>query len=166
MRTAKRVLLACTAIAVVTTSARAADVPIAYPTKAPPPTGAACASYEDFRDTDCSLTWHGITLYGTYDVGAGWVSHGLPENPYNYEGESLVNRNGNRPQYIIAPNNLSQTGLGIKGTQEIMWGLSGVFNASTGINPQSGQLANGAATNTMNAGLPRGSYSYAIDGAR
>jgi predicted porin len=151
-------------MAVVTTSAHAGDLPIPYPTKAPPP--AACTSYEDFRDTDCSLTWHGITLYGTYDVGAGWVSHGLPENGYNYEGESVVNRNGNHPQYLVAPNNLSQTGLGIKGTQEIMWGVSGVFNASTGINPMSGQLANGAATDTINAGLPRGSYSFAIDGAR
>src|SRR5580704_7547573 len=33
-----------------------------------------------------SLTWHGITLYGAYDIGVGWVSHGLPENGYNYEG--------------------------------------------------------------------------------
>ena len=166
MRTAKRILLACTAMAAVTTSAHATDVPIAYPTKAAPPAGAACASYEDFRDTDCSLTWHGITLYGTYDVGAGWVSHGMPENGMNYEGESLVNRNGNHPQYLVAPNNLSQTGLGIKGTQEIMWGVSGVFNASTGINPQSGQLANAVGTSAINAGLPRGSYSAQVDGAR
>jgi len=40
-----------------------------------------------------------------------------------------------------------------------------VFNASTGINPQSGQLANMAATNTTNNGLPRGSYSETGDGA-
>src|SRR5277367_3314889 len=119
----------------------------------------ACTSFHEFATTDCSLTWHGITVYGAYDVGVGWVSHGLPENGYNYEGESLVTRNGNHPQYLIAPNNLSQTGLGIKGTQEIMYGLSAVFNASTGINPQSGQLANAPATNTINAGLPRGSYS-------
>jgi hypothetical protein len=30
---------------------------------------------------------------------------GLPENGYNYEGESLINRNGNRSQFLIAPNN-------------------------------------------------------------
>jgi len=41
-----------------------------------------------------------------------------------------------------------------------------VFNASTGINPQSGQLANMAQTNINNNGLPRGSYSFAGDGAR
>jgi predicted porin len=41
-----------------------------------------------------------------------------------------------------------------------------MFNASTGINPQSGQLANMAATNITNNGLPRGSYSITGDGAR
>jgi predicted porin len=45
-------------------------------------------------------------------------------------------------------------------------GWAVVLNASTGINPQSGQLANLAATNTANAGLPRSSYSFAGDGAR
>jgi predicted porin len=113
-----------------------------------------------------ALTWHGVTLYGAFDIGVGWVSHGLPENGYNYEGESLVNRNGNHSRFLIAPNNLQQTGLGLKGKEEFLPGWSVVFNASTGINPQSGQLANLAATNTKNAGLPRSSYSFAGDGAR
>lgn len=52
----------------------------------------ACASGYEFATTDCTQTWHGITLYSAYDVGAGWVSHGLPEKGYNYEGASLVNR--------------------------------------------------------------------------
>jgi predicted porin len=113
-----------------------------------------------------SLTWHGITLYGAFDVGVGWVSHGLPENGYNYEGESLVNRNGNHPRFLVAPNNLSQTSLGLRGKEEFLPGWSVVFNASTGINPQSGDLANLAKTNTLNAGRPRSSYSFAGDGAR
>jgi predicted porin len=41
-----------------------------------------------------------------------------------------------------------------------------VFNASTGINPQSGRLASMAQTNTTNNGLPRASYSETGDGAR
>ena len=41
-----------------------------------------------------------------------------------------------------------------------------MFNASTGINPQSGLLANAPGTDTINNGLPRSSYSIAIDGAR
>jgi predicted porin len=135
-------------------------------TKAKPKTPDSCASGHEFATTDCALTWHGITLYGAYDAGAGWVSHGLPENGSNYEGESLVNRNGYQHRFLIAPNNLQQTGVGIRGKEEFLPGWSVVFNASTGINPQSGLLANASETNIINNGLPRSSYSIAIDGAR
>jgi predicted porin len=165
MRTAKCILLTCTAMVAVTVSARAADPPTAPPAPAAPPTLAACATVQDFVVNDCPLTWRGITLYGALDVGLGWVSHGLPINGYNYEGESLVNRNGNHSQFLVAPNNLSQTGVGLKGNEQILPGLSVVFNASTGINP-TGDIANLAATNIINNGLPRSQYSFAGDGAR
>ncbi len=126
----------------------------------------ACASGHEFATTDCTLTWHGITLYGAYDVGVGWVSHGLPGNGYNYEGESLVNRNGYQHRFLVAPNNLSQTGLGIRGKVAFADGWYVVFNSSTGINPQSGLLANASKTDIINNDLPRASYSIAIDGAR
>ena len=157
-------LAALASTVVVNHAAHAQNVP--PPAPAAPAASEACGSFQDFVTTSCPLTWHGITIYGTYDVGVGWVSHGLPENGYNYEGESLVNRNGNHSQYVIAPNNLSQTGFGIKAKEEFMEGWYGVFNASTGVNPQSGQLANMAATNTTNNGLPRSSYSETGDGAR
>jgi predicted porin len=137
----------------VTETAGLDQVQTPEPAPAPPPASDA-------------LTWHGITLYGTYDIGVGWVSHGLPENGYNYEGASLVNRNGYEHRFLIAPNNLQQTGLGVRGKEEFQPGWSVVFNASTGINPQSGLLANASATQTINNGLPRKSYSYTIDGAR
>jgi predicted porin len=126
----------------------------------------ACTSGHEFATTDCSLTWHGFTVYGAYDIGVGYVTHGLPVNGYNYEGESLVNRNGYQSRFVVAPNNLQQTGLGVRGKVEFLPGWSVVFNASTGINPNSGLLANASATQTVNNGLPRASYSYAIDGAR
>ncbi len=126
----------------------------------------ACGDFKEFSTTACPLTWHGITIFGTYDAGIGWVSHGLPTNPNNYEGESLVNRNGNESRWLITPNNLSQTGLGIRAKEEFLDGWYVVINASTGINPQSGQMANASATDIVNNGLPRGSYSEAIDGAR
>jgi predicted porin len=134
--------------------------------KMQPSTPDACASGREFLTTDCTLTWHGITLYGAYDVGAGWVSRGLPVNGSNYEGESLVNRNGYQHRFLVAPNNLQQTGFGIRGREEFLHGWFVVFNASTGINPNSGLLANASATDFNNNGLPRSSYSEAIDGAR
>jgi predicted porin len=126
----------------------------------------ACASGHEFATTDCALTWHGITLYGASDVGVGWVSHGLPQNPYNYEGSSLVNRNANHSRFLVEPNNLQQTGFGIRGKIQFAHDWYAVFNGSTGINPQSGQLANASATDIENNGLPRADYSEAIDGAR
>ena len=172
----KRTYLAATAlVAGFSTAAFAADADQAQgygpagPTAqvaANPASGAPCSSPQELFATACPLTWYGITLYGTYDIGVGWVSHGLPENGVNYEGESLINRNGNQSRFLIAQNNLSQTGVGIKGKEEFMPDWFAVFNASTGINPQSGQLANMAATNTNNNGLPRGAYSYTGDGAR
>ncbi|HXN28974.1 MAG TPA: porin [Candidatus Acidoferrales bacterium] len=139
-----------------------ATVDIKMEQKGPDP----CTSGKEFATTDCALTWHGVTLYGAYDVGVGWVSHGLPVNGYNYEGESLVNRNGSQSRFLVAPNNLQQTGFGIRGKEEFAPGWAIVFNASTGINPQSGLLANAPATDVVNNGLPRASYSEAIDGAR
>ncbi len=159
-------MVVMSAIACVARAAPATDVPTAEPAAAVPTAAEACGSFKEFVATACPLTWHGITIYGAYDVGVGWVSHGLPENGYNYEGESLINRNGNHSQWLLAPNNLQQSGLGIKGKIEFMEDWYAVFNASTGVNPQSGQLANMAATNTTNNGLPRGAYSETGDGAR
>ena len=140
--------------------------PVAEPVVSAPLSSKGCTSLREFVASDCPLTWNGITVYGAYDIGVGWVSHGLPENGYNYEGESLVNRNGSHSRFVLAPNNLQQTGLGIKGRVEFVDDWYVVFNASTGFNPQSGQLANMAATNTTNNGLPRGAYSETGDGAR
>jgi predicted porin len=161
-----RALAAFVATFVFTHGVLAADLPTPERAAAAPASPTGCASTHEFFATDCPLTWNGVTLYGTYDIGVGWVSHGIPENGYNYEGESLVNRNGNQSRFLIAQNNLSQTGLGIKVREEFMddWYL--IALASTGINPQSGDFANMAATNTINAGLPRGSYSFVGDGAR
>jgi len=131
-----------------------------------PKTPDPCTSGHEFAATDCTLTWHGITLYGAYDIGVGWVSHGLPVNGYNYEGESLVNRNGYQHRFLVAPNNLQQTGFGIRGKVEFHPNWYVVFNASSGINPNSGLLANASKTDIVNNGLPRASYSEAIDGAR
>jgi predicted porin len=159
-------LAALTSGFVLSHAAFAADGPTPESAPAAATKHSGCTSIEDFFATDCPLTWHGITLFGAYDIGVGWVSHGLPENGYNYEGESLVNRNGNGSRFLIAQNNLQQSGLGIKAKEEFMQDWFVLLNASTGINPQSGQLANMAQTNVLNNGLPRGSYSFAGDGAR
>ena len=74
-----KILLASTAAIALGSAAHAADLP-AY-TKAPPLAPAplvSCSSVQQFFVTDCPLTYYGITVYGTYDVGGGYESHGTP----------------------------------------------------------------------------------------
>ena len=59
-----------------------------------------------------------------------------PSTRNNYEGESLVNRNCHRFPVADCADDLSQTGWGIKGKEEVsitIWCV--VSDASTGINP-------------------------------
>src|SRR6202050_2436655 len=95
-----------------------AAVPLCAQTAAQSSTPDVCASGLELVTTDCTLTWHGITLFGAYDAGVGYVSHGLPENATNYEGESLVNRTGYQHRFLLEPNNLQQPGLCIRGRDE------------------------------------------------
>lgn len=112
------------------------------------------------------LTWNGITLFGTIDAGLGWASYGLPTNgKYNY-GDNFLNKAAQNSYFGISPSNLAQTTLGIKGVTELIPGLSGVFMASTGINPQSGQLANLPGSVADQNGLNRTAYSAFADGPR
>jgi len=70
----KKSVLALVVMSAIAGVARAADLPTAEPAPAAPPSPAACESVKQFVATDCALTWNGITLYGVYDVGVGWVS--------------------------------------------------------------------------------------------
>src|ERR1035441_7324750 len=68
-----KILLASTAAIALCGAAHAADLPV-Y-TKAPPlapaPALVSCTSAVQFIVTDCPLTYYGITVYGTVDMGAG-----------------------------------------------------------------------------------------------
>lgn len=120
----------------------------------------------DLLTGDGPLTWNGITVFGTVDAGLGWASYGLPSNSKFYLGDNLINKNANRSYFGISPSNLSQTTLGVKGATELLPGLTGLFYASTGINPQSGQLANAPGAITDQNGLNRNAYSNNGDGSR
>src|SRR5689334_1369431 len=43
----------------------AADMPVKAPPASADSTPKPCTSFEDFITTNCQLTWHGITVYGT-----------------------------------------------------------------------------------------------------
>src|SRR6202046_2109696 len=93
-----------------------------------------------------ALTWNGITLYGTVDIGVEYVSHGaplsqtwgpgLPSFIQNFSNHSITSVNGN---------GLSQSKVGLSGV-EPLFGLgdwTGIFRVETGFNPWSGRLVDG-----------------------
>ena len=147
--------------------AQAADLPTSKPAPAPPPTLASCASPTEFITTDCPLTYYGITLYGTIDMGGGWQSHGTPFNRSIISGvEELIQKNSNHAQWLPAPGGLSQSTIGIKGKEELAPGWSFVFDLSMGFDPYSLTLANGPKSYLENNGVPLASQTSNADSSR
>jgi predicted porin len=108
-----------------------------------------------FVADDGSLTYHGITLYGAVDMGLAYQTHGAPlSNSAGFGLAYLISKNSNGSYFGAAPNALSASNIGLKGTQELFPGLSGVFNLQTSFLPTSGRLSDGLGSIVQNNGLP------------
>jgi predicted porin len=152
-------------------SALAADLPTQQPTPPSAPLATSCfASLYDFLISgpeDCPLTWYGITLYGTIDVGAGYESHGAPFNGNYPNGvETLISKNSNRALYTIVPNGLGQSHLGVKGVEPIASDWSLVFKFENGFDPFTLQRANGPKSLVENNTTPLDAQSANGDSSR
>jgi predicted porin len=148
--------------------ASAADViPTKTPVAADDTAPKTCTNAWDFVSTSCQLTSHGITIYGTVDVGGGWQSHGAPLDPRSAVSASYLIQKMNRsPMWTLAPNALSNSTIGIKGTEPIGGNFSFVFAADTGFDPYSTRLSNGAGSVAANAGIPQNQQTAWSDSSR
>jgi predicted porin/cell division protein FtsB len=120
----------------------------------------------EFPSLDGPLTFCGITLYGAVDGGFTYAAHGLPINGKYYNGNEMLQSKAAAGYFGFNPNGLQQSVIGVKGSTEILPGVSGVFTASTYFNPQSGQLQNAPGSLVDNQGLNYRSYSINSDGSR
>ncbi len=119
----------------------AADLPYKAAVKARPP------------ESD-DLCWHGVCLYGNFDMGLSYVQHGDPFNamaagPQNY----IVEKASNGSQFGVGANQFSTSFIGLRGKQEIADNLYAVFNLQTLFNPASGMNGNGIGAIVQNNGL-------------
>jgi predicted porin len=106
--------------------------------------------------TDGGFTLNGISLYGGIDVGVGYQSHGAPFNGTYGPGRNyLIQNTDDKPQFGAAPNALSYSNIGLRGSEPIMPGLNAIFNLNTTFNPYSGQLSNNLDTLVQNNGLSK-----------
>ena len=101
------------------------------------------------------ICWHGVCLYGNFDMGVDWIQHSSPFNamvggPLLY----VVGSNSALPSYAgVAVNQMSTSFIGLRGKQEIGDQLYAVFNLQTLFNPASGMNANGIGSLVQNNGL-------------
>ena len=158
------------ATAVYASDASAADI---MATKAPPPavtpaaSPAPCGSLWDFVATACPLTWSGITVYGTVDVGGGYQSHGAPFSPIYTTGASYLIQKMNRTSmWGLAPNAMSQSNIGIKGNEPIGAGWSFIFDLEAGFDPYSLRFANGPGSQFSNTNVPLNQQNTNADSSR
>jgi hypothetical protein len=63
-----------------------------------------CTGLWDFIETDCQLTWYGITLYGAIDAGFTYQTHGAPLDPRSPPGSAyLVQRYSRSSRWTSCP---------------------------------------------------------------
>ena len=148
--------------------AEAADLPPQAPTPASAPS--CFASFVDYflaSADECPLTWNGITLYGTIDMAAGYQTHGVPFNDVYPNGvEELISKNSNGRRYVLVPNGLGQSNIGVKGNEPIAGGWSVLFNLQNGFDPHTLQRANGPKSLVQNNATPLDAQSANGDSSR
>jgi predicted porin len=101
-----------------------------------------------------SLTFAGITIYGTVDIGVEYVSHGAPLSQLWSPGlPSFIQNFSNHSILSVNGNGLSQSKLGISGVESLHVGdFNGIFRLETGFNPWSGRLVDGPGSLALNNG--------------
>ncbi len=116
---------------------------------------------------DTSLTWNGITLYGTVDVGVAYQNHGAPLSQDFYPTlQYMVGSSNNKSITTIASSGLSQSKVGIRGNEALNDDVAFVFNAESGFNPTSGKFADAPKSLINNNGIALTDRKSAGDGSR
>lgn len=113
---------------------------------------------------DQSITWKGITLYGTVDIGVQYQTHGAPESDYFPAGTSSpIARFSDKSVTAVTPSNLGPSRIGLSGNEPLIGDWAGVFRLETWFNPQSGNIADGLKSLTLNNGKALPNYTTGVD---
>jgi predicted porin len=126
--------------------AHAADAP---PGGIPPPLNCfdSLTVWLNSSAEDCPLALNGLTLYGRIDVGGA-------RTVYPNGVEELISKNSHGSRYVLVPNGLGQSNVGVKGLEPLAGGWSLVFNLQTGFDPYTLKLADGPTSLVQNNAMP------------
>lgn len=116
-----------------------------------------------------TLTWNGVTLYGTIDAGYGYQTHGAPLNgsapqgvSYNLYGSKF----DNKAISSLDPNAIERSAVGLKIDESIGGGWVAIGKLETSFDPLSGELSNGPASLLQNYGVPLKQQTFNTDSGR
>src|SRR5215469_6459081 len=116
------------------------------------------------KPEDSSLTWKGITLYGTVDIGVQYDTHSAPFSDYfPATTGSLLQKNAYDSPFGVSSNNLSQSRIGLSGNEPLFGDWAGVFRLETFFQPQSGNISDALKSVTLNNGKPVNQQSVGVD---
>lgn len=113
---------------------------------------------------DDSLTFHGITLSGTIDIGLQYDDHGAPESDFHPAGTNpLIAKQNKGSITAVIPSGLSQSKVTLAGKEAINDEFAGVFKLETFFNPQAGTLSDALKSLTLNNGVALASQTMSAD---
>ena len=113
-----------------------------------------------------TLTWQGITLYGSVDVGYGYSTTGAPigGSYWGINPQVLAAPAGRQP--ISSLNTVGLSGIGLKMEENIGSGWEAIGKLSTGFDPLTGKLDDMCAMRIQDNGLPSSQQTVAGNGTR
>jgi len=104
---------------------------------------------------DDTLTWHGFTLFGVYDIGIANQTRGAEVNLDSPQGLNYtLGKSSSAAMTQVAPNGLSPSTIGLKGNFGLNQDVSAIFRLEAGFNPLSLRLDNGPQSLVDNNGRP------------
>ena len=120
---------------------------------------------------DGPITWHGVTFYGTIDVGYAYQTNGRPlgyiVSDLEYMPFGLVSRNlTGQSLSTLTANALEQSKIGLKIEEDIGYGLQTIGKLDTGFDPMTGELSDGCKSVLVNSGRPYAQQNSNSDSAR
>jgi predicted porin len=114
-----------------------------------------------------TVSYAGVTLYGTIDVGAAYQNHGEPPSgAWSNQAYWLINKNSQGSQGFIANNALTQSVIGFKVEEQVGYGFTAIANLATGFNPAYGEIATGVGSLIRNNGIPGAAQNANSDSGR
>ncbi len=133
--------------------AQAADAPT--PKSASPDCFQSLYNYLNTSAADCPLTYAGLTIYGTVDVGYGFETNGAPFNrSFGPADAYLISKATSGSRWLLSPNALSSSVLGLKMSEPLGGGWLLVGDVEFGFDPYSLELSDSPRSLAENNGRP------------